>query len=120
MGTQDVAPHELLLALDGLVRRDGGPSHLSGLIVVAVKGSDEASFWHAAFGEDRLLGCGYLAGIPPDADAVLLFTEEQATGAVAGTVPLEPVSTFGEQQLLDAFVDRYCSFRSMVDIRAGG
>jgi hypothetical protein len=113
--------HPLLRALDHFVKNDGAPARINGNVIVAVKSaSGTPAIWHAAFANDALLGCGYLAGVPRDADAILLFDEAQATDVADGKKPAGKVATFGDHALLAAFVDRYCTFRSFVDVRAGG
>lgn len=112
------SPHRLLRTLNELVRSDGGPAKFKGNIVVAVKGLDGVHYWHASFEKGRLLGCGYLAGLPPDAHAIMLFEDEQATDVLIGDSPQGKITTYGDHELLTAFVKRYCEFQSLVDILA--
>lgn len=112
-----VVPHRLLRVLDDIVKSDRAPARLDGSVVVAVKSQDGASYWHAAFAGDRVLGCGYLKGLPRDADAVMLFDDEQASDVLIGDSPEGKVVMFGDHDLLGAFVSRYCEFKSAIDIR---
>jgi hypothetical protein len=112
-------PPALLRALDGLVRDDGAPVRFSGNVVVAVKAKERAWVWYARFYGERLVGTGYLEGLPPDADAVLLFDEVQAGEAVEGRMPAGKVPSFGQRELLEAFIERFLSFKSAIDVRAG-
>lgn len=122
-------PHRLLRVLESLVRKDPGAprvdrggspgaAELSGVVVVGVKGGGEFSLWHAAFEAGSLLGTGALDGMPPDADAIVVFEDRQASALLEGKEPEGEVSTFGDHDLLDAFIDRYCTFRSFVDVRS--
>lgn len=120
MPREATEPHALLGALDALVRKDRGTTRLSGLVVVAVKGDLKTTVWHAALGRDRVLGCGFSPGVPADADAVLLFTQAQADSVLQGCKPDSAAAICGDIDLLEGFVERFCTFRSMVDIRSSG
>lgn len=109
----------MLRVLESLVRNDKSAAELDGVVVVGVKSGAEFGLWHAAFADGALLGTGYLEGMPPDAGAILMFDEGQASALLEGKEPAGKVSTFGDHELLDAFIERYCTFRSFVDVRAG-
>jgi hypothetical protein len=112
-------PHQILRAIDSLTACDPAPPRLDGCVVVIVRGPTNTSFWYAAFSPDRLLGSGYLSGLPPDADAILLFEEEQADAVFEGKMPASKVAMYGPNELLRQFVDRYCTFRTIAGVRAG-
>lgn len=111
-------PPQILRVLESLVQADHAPPRLSGNVIVAVKSEHAAWIWHAAFAGDRLLGSGYLDGVPRDADAILLFDEAQAAAVAEGRKPKGSVKTYGRHELLEGFVHRYCTFRSFVDVRS--
>ncbi len=75
---------------------------------MAVRDASGVHVWHAMF--DRgLLGCGMLAGLPPDADAVLVL-DEAGNGA----------RIFGDTKLLEDFVSRFSGPLSPLALRAIG
>ena len=111
---------ELLLILDELVKA-GGPSGFKGSICLGVqKSKEDTQYWHAKLGLD--VQTGFSQEPLRDTDVFFLMGEDVAEAIINfQTLPEDPevLELIGDRRLLDRFLERYLTERSMLDIRAG-
>lgn len=108
----------LLLLVDGLVRRDGPASGLSGEVCLGVRGSAGYTWWRGRFG--RRFSCGFVPAVSSTAHATLCLAEADAQALLrTGRLPETPelFTVDGDAELLSRFLKRYTSRTGWVGIR---
>lgn len=110
----------LLLALDYLVRSEGGVSGLRGKICVGVQTGPQQDWWQVVFGNRT--DVAFVPRPDSDADAVFLLGEREAESILeTGELPPDPqlLQVAGSKALLHRFVDRYTASMTTLDLRSG-
>jgi hypothetical protein len=112
--------HSLLLALDALVAGDPSESGFEGRLAICVKNGSRPEVWSARFGARPW--SGFTTAVPADTEALLVIDDEQARAILEGrSLPSPSAAAFGgDRTLLARFFERYVSFTSWLDVRAGG
>jgi hypothetical protein len=111
---------DLLTIVDAMVRRDRGPSGLTGEIGVGVVTADHReTWWRARFGAAPEIG--FVDELPWSAEALLVLGEAEAAAILQGrALPTSPdlLEIHGDRDLFDRFLERYVYARNVVSLRA--
>ena len=116
MAFEEIEGPPLLRILDGLVRRDGPVSGLSGEVQVGVRADDGYTWWRARLG--RRPGTAFLRAPSPSAHVTWCLSAADADAVVTGRA-YDPSAMHvdGDAALLARFLDRYTSRMDFKDLR---
>lgn len=115
--TEDETP-ALLSLLDGLVRRDGATSGLTGEVCVGVRDAGGYWWWRARF--ERKFSCGFVHAVSPTAHVIVCLGERDAEHLLrVGEIPTNPdlFTVHGDVELFEHFLKRYTTRTGWVGIR---
>jgi len=116
---EELLPSDLLLLLHSLVITDGGPSELSGTLVVGVQGELGTYWWAVVFGNEIVTHFPKRA--PADADAIFLLGEREALAVIKGEELADRprLEIQGDWSLMERFCERYLSHKRRREAKSG-